>query len=132
MQPNVMALAKYRLEKSKEDLVTSKTNYDAGLYRGSVNRSYYAIFHAVRALLALEQKDYKKHSSVIAHFHKEYVKTGLFDKKYGEVINRAFEIRNEADYEDFYVFSKESVKRQLENAIKFIDAVEDYIGQQSK
>jgi len=120
-------LAKYRIEKAKEDLLTAKMSLDGGMLRGSVNRPYYAVFHAARALLALEGADYKKHVGVIAHFHREYVKTGLFDKAHGETISNAFVIRNEADYDDFYVLPKEDTVEQLTNAEKFTAAVENYI-----
>jgi len=123
-------LAKYRLEKAKEDLLTAKMSLEGGMLRGSVNRSYYAVFHAARALLALEGADYKKHVGVIAHFHREYVKTGLFDKTHGETISNAFVIRNEADYDDFYVLPKEDAVEQLINAERFTDAVENYIKSQ--
>lgn len=45
-------------------------------YRQSINRSYYAIFHAVCAVNALDGFDSSKHSGVIAHFNQQYVKNG--------------------------------------------------------
>lgn len=47
-----------------------------GNYKDSIGRSYYAMFSAVRAILALDGVDYSKHAAVIAYFQKEYVKTG--------------------------------------------------------
>ena len=44
------------------------------------NRSYYAIFHAIRSVNALDGFDSSKHSGVISHFNQEYVKTGMFEK----------------------------------------------------
>ena len=60
-------LSDYRLERAKEDIQTAKINIDNGLYKGAVNRSYYAIFHAIRAVNVLDGFDASKHSSVIAH-----------------------------------------------------------------
>ena len=54
MEGSVTSLSKYRLLKSKEDLSTAKSNYHEGSYRASVNRSYYAIFHALRAITAMD------------------------------------------------------------------------------
>ena len=64
-----MDLAKYRLARAKEDLETAAGNLDNGKYRASVNRSYYAVFHSIRAITALDHFDSSKHSGVIAFFN---------------------------------------------------------------
>ena len=43
-----------RIDHAREDLDTAFLVYNAGDYRSAVNTSYYAIFHAVRALAALD------------------------------------------------------------------------------
>ena len=68
-------LSLYRLQKAKEDLESSKKNYQGGDLRTAVNRAYYAIFHSLRAVLALDEYDSKKHSGVICEFRLRYVKT---------------------------------------------------------
>lgn len=54
MPHSVKDLSDYRLERAKEDIQTAKINIDNGLYKGAVNRSYYAIFHAIRAVNVLD------------------------------------------------------------------------------
>lgn len=76
---------------AKERLHSSKILLEAGSYKDSIGRSYYAMFTAVRALLAVEGQDFSKHAGVIAYFQKEYVKTGKFDKKYSKYISQAFQ-----------------------------------------
>ena len=71
------AMSRFRLEKAKNDLAAAKATASQGFYDVSANRSYYAIFHAARAVLALTGQDFRKHSGVIAFFRKEYVKTDL-------------------------------------------------------
>ena len=46
---------KYRLETAKERLAVAKELLDLHHFKDSINRSYYAIFTAIRALLAKEQ-----------------------------------------------------------------------------
>ena len=123
----IIALSLYRLNKAKRDLEDSKKTLDLEMYDNAANRSYYAIFHAARAVLALDGADFKKHSGVISNFQKNYIKTGIFDKKMSNIIKSAFDIRNETDYEDFYVVPKEDVKRQVSEAEVFIAAVEKHI-----
>ena len=65
---SLMDLSKYRLDKAKEMLSTARRDMDAKDYASANNRAYYCIFHAMRAVLALNGEDYKKHSAVIARF----------------------------------------------------------------
>ena len=57
MEGSVVDLSKYRFETAKEDLETAQNNLRDGNLRASINRSYYAIFRALRAVIALEQFD---------------------------------------------------------------------------
>ncbi len=121
------SMAQFRLEKAKKDLAAAKANAEQGFYDVSANRSYYAIFHAARAVLALTGQDFRKHSGVIAFFRKEYVKTGIFETKLSDIIQDAFEIRTDCDYEDFYVVAKEDVEQQIQNADYFVNKIEEYL-----
>ena len=116
MDGSVADLSKYRLEKAKEDLKTARDNYCEGSYRASINRSYYAIFHALRAITALDQFDSSKHSGIIAYINQHYVKTGIFDKSFSKMVDKAFRYREKADYEDFYVVAIEDAEDQIEKA----------------
>ena len=46
MQHRHQDLSRYRLKRAQEDLETAKLNYENGMYKAAVNRTYYAIFHA--------------------------------------------------------------------------------------
>ncbi|MCD8158718.1 MAG: HEPN domain-containing protein [Clostridiales bacterium] len=81
-------LSDYRLESADERLHSSKVLLEDGSYKDSIGRSYYAIFTAVRALIALDGKDFSKHSSVISCFQREYVKTGEIDPKYSKYFGK--------------------------------------------
>jgi len=124
-----MDLAHHRLTTAKECLITAKRDLDNEDYKASANRSYYAIFHSMRVILALDGVDFKKHSGVISYFNKEYIKTGKFDVEFAGVITMAFKVRNKCDYDDFYVVVKEDVKQQLIDAEKFIEAVHNFYQQ---
>ena len=120
-------LIKYRLSSAKEKLTSAKLLLEAGLYKDSVGRSYYAIFSAVRAILAIRQVDFSKHAGVIAFFQKEYIKTEVFDKKYSKYVQQAFQIRNSCDYDDFFIVSRQDAEEQYERAIEILAVIEKYI-----
>ena len=85
---------KYRLDTAKERLVAASSLIAAGCYKDSINRSYYAIFSATRALLANERIDFSKHSGVIGYFRRNYIKTGLLDVKYSGLYRKGFPIQD--------------------------------------
>ena len=118
---------KYRLELAIERVTATKTLIDNEAYRDSINRSYYAIFTAVRALLSERGVDFKKHSAVIGYFRREYIKTGIFDTKFSDYIGGAFEFRNDCDYEDFVIVSRAEAELQYQHAIEFVEAVKNYL-----
>lgn len=120
-------LSKYRLDSAKEKLISAKVLLDAGQYKDSVGRSYYAIFSAVRAVLASRQVDYSKHAGVIAYFQKEYIKTEIFDKKYSKYLQQAFQIRNSCDYDDFYIVSQKDAIEQYQRAEELLRVITEFI-----
>lgn len=119
-------LAIYRLDISKEMLDDAEANFDQGRYRTANNRAYYAIFQAISACLALEQKSFKSHGQVIGNFNKDFVHTGIFPKELGKRIKKAQELREASDYEGFYIVSIPETKQQLETARVVVDLVKKY------
>lgn len=122
-----MSLAKRRLEKAHECYEDAYNTIKSGSYNNAANRAYYSIFHAMRAVLALDDFDSKKHSGIIAAFRQRYIKTGIFPVKYSETIELAFKIRSKSDYDDFYIISKSEVFEQIDNAKEFLDAITEHI-----
>lgn len=120
-------LVSHRLASANEKLCSAKLLLDAGQYKDSVGRSYYAIFSAIRAVLATRQIDFSKHAGVIAYFQKEFIKTGIFDKKYSKYLQQAFQIRNSSDYDDFFIVSRQDAEEQYESAKEIVAVIEEYI-----
>ena len=130
MQPDEIGtgedLALYRIDTAKEDLKSAKILRDASCFKGANNRAYYAIFHAINAIHALNGVAYKKHKDAIANFNKEYVKTEVFPKEIGRKIAGVEEIRHASDYDDFYIATRDEVDEQISIAEEFIKMVEVY------
>ncbi len=127
MEGSSSDLAEYRLQKALDDLETARLLFQNNKLPQSLNRSYYSMFHATRALLALENFDSKKHSGIIAYFNKNYIKTEKIEKEYSRILMDALDYRNDSDYDDFFIISKEEAKKQIENAEYFYKRIESYI-----
>lgn len=125
----IESFAKYRLNKAKETLETARMIFNDGKdFTSANNRAYYAIFYAIRAVLAIEEIDFKRHKDVLAYFNKEYVNKEKFPKKIGRKISQAQRVREDSDYDDDYEPSLEKTEQQIDTAQELIDLVEKYIG----
>jgi uncharacterized protein (UPF0332 family) len=89
MLPKIKDLCLYRIEKAHKDLTAAKLLLEQNLLSQSLNRSYYAIFHITRALLALDEFESRKHSGIIAYFNRTYIANGTIDKIYSKILKRA-------------------------------------------
>lgn len=127
MEGSLKELAAYRLARAKEMLTASQSNLEIGQYKTSLNRSYYAVFHAMRSANALKGYDSSKHSGVIAFFTKEYLKTEILDRGLAAIIKDSSLCREKSDYDDFYVAGKAEAAEQLNNAQYFVQQIEIYV-----
>lgn len=127
MEGSVKELAIYRYSKAKEDISASEVMLKESLYKVSINHSYYAIFHAMRAITALKGYDSSKHSGIISYFNQNFVKSGVFDKDVSKIIKKASFLREKSDYEDFYIASRKDAVEQLDEAKVFLSIIEEYL-----
>lgn len=121
------ALSSVRYEHANECLKAAQKLIEQQCYKDAANRSYYAIFHAMRAVLVYDEIDMKHHSGIIAEFRRRYIKSGIFEVKLSEIISLLFDARTESDYDDFYIVSKAEAQQQAQNAETFIKAIGEYL-----
>ena len=128
MSPKISKdLAKHRLEQAFDDLKASEILYQSNLYKSANNRAYYSIFHSIKAVLALEPIDFKRHKDVVGYFNKNYVYPEIFPRKMGSKIADASSVREDSDYDDEYIVKQEDTLKQIETAKELLKLVEEYI-----
>ena len=120
-------LGNHRLEQAKEELEDAILLFNAQRYKSANNRAYYAIFHAIKAVLALEPVDFKRHKDVQAYFNKNYINTEIFPKTMGRKISKSSQIREDSDYDDEFVVKEEDTQIQIDTAKELIKLVEKYL-----
>lgn len=59
------------MEQARESLDASKIMLENDMIKDAINRSYYAVFYVLKAVLAIEEKDFKRHKDVVAYFNKK-------------------------------------------------------------
>ena len=121
------AFVSQRLDQAGEALEEAGLLAQAGHPRGSVNRSYYAMFYSVQALLAQAGLRTSKHSGAIALFDREFVKKGRIEKEFSRNLHRLFDLRQDSDYGDMFEASAEKAKEVLEQARLFVERARSYL-----
>jgi uncharacterized protein (UPF0332 family) len=97
-------------------------------YNISINRSYYAVFYAAKALLLKKKVSTKTHKGLIHQFGLEYVVNDKFDEKIAKNISGLEEDRNKVDYDfDFDFAKKMKAEIDLKDAKKFIEECKKFL-----
>jgi len=127
------ALARYRIQQAEESLDESRFLLSGDKSpRSVINRSYYAMFYAVMALLVYEPYSSSKHSGVLSYFNRRFIKEGIFDRDLGLQLNKAFELRQRGDYREYVEMKAEQVEPYIEHAKTFLDAVKNHLSQHGR
>ncbi|MCD8254716.1 MAG: HEPN domain-containing protein [Oscillospiraceae bacterium] len=121
------ALSAVRLNHAEECLRAAKSLIVGESYKSAANRAYYCVFHAMRAVLALDGIDMKHHSGIISEFRRLYIKTGFLDVSLSETISLLSDMRTDSDYDDFFVISKSEAAEGVKDAEAFLSAVRSFL-----
>ena len=129
-----MIVEQDRIDLARHYIVKARDRYDDGLvlknsnrYESAANRLYYSLFHATNAVLALKGAASNRHRGVKTLLDMHYIKTGIMDRKYSKLYNTVLEVREDSDYEDFYVIDKIEVDSNFIQVKEFIDYAEVFI-----
>ena len=115
------------LERAKDSIIAASSLLDQGFPDFAASRAYYAAFYAATALLVSEGLTFSKHSGVISHIHKEFVRTGKLDKQSGQDLNWLFELRNVGDYGETRHVPEADARQAIAAASGFLENVERLI-----
>lgn len=90
----------------------------------AVSRAYYAVFHAVSAAFALQDKTFVKHSALRAAVHRDLIKTGLWTVDLGIAFDIVWKLRDTGDYGGITHVTKEEADQAVEKAVQILDLIE--------
>jgi uncharacterized protein (UPF0332 family) len=113
----------YRLERARETLEEARLLAEHGHGHGAINRSYYACFYAVHALLASENLEAHTHEGTRTLFGKHFVKPGVIDADRGAVFTELAAARSESDFGDFVELEADDIEAAPDRAATFVEAV---------
>jgi uncharacterized protein (UPF0332 family) len=120
-------LARYYIAKARDRYDDCLVLKNMNRYESAANRLYYALFHSTNAALALKGAASNRHRGVKTLFDMHYIKTNIMDRKYSKLYLSVLEVREDSDYEDFYIIDKVEVDNNFIQVKEFIDYVEVFI-----
>ena len=112
-----------RIAQAQETLKEAEALWDHDLWRGVINRSYYAMFYAILALAASRDVAISKHSHAISFFDKEFVRTGIFPKELSRSVHYGFDQRQTSDYGEIWEIEAGEAEKALLEAKVFVEKV---------
>lgn len=122
-------LVALELKKARETYEEIGILLDANRLNGAANRMYYAVFHAICALLINDGHQVNTHKGSHALFSLHYIKTGALPKEYGQLYNQLQTMREESDYNCAYDVEIDELQQRLEPTKSLIEDIEKMINQ---
>lgn len=99
----------------------------ANKWSGAANRLYYAVFHAVSALLIHDGHSVNTHNGSHAVFNLQYIKTGILPVEYGRLYHQLQTMREESDYNCAYEVEPDELRERIEPAKELIKRIEELV-----
>ncbi|MEW6011243.1 MAG: HEPN domain-containing protein [Euryarchaeota archaeon] len=115
---------KILINNAHEKLEAAKNLFENGFYNDSVSRAYYAMFFSAKALLFKKNIHPKTHRGLISQFGLEFVNKNEFKKELFDLLARAQEDIEEADYGLFSSIDQNEAKIIIEGAESFLNECE--------
>jgi len=122
-------LIQYRVEQAKSTAKEADYLRNNQMYRGAMNRVYYSMFYMLQALALKYEYETSKHQRLIGWFNKEFVHTGILEKKYSKIITKGYNYRTKGDYETTFEFEESIVNEMFSAMNDFILKLEKFIQQ---
>ena len=114
-------------KKALEKFASAQMDMKDGLFDDAVSRAYYAVFHAVSAVLAQRGLTFSSHAQLMGAFNREFVKTREFPADTYRKLQQLFEDRQTGDYDWHSQIDEETAKQDLENAAHVIELCREYL-----
>ena len=111
------------LSLAEEELNGAELLLEAGFARVSLARTYFAVFHAARALLYASGFEPRTHGGVHHLFNLHFVKTTRFEPGASRLLAKLQKYREEADYSRAFVVDGDGAREELEAARAFVETV---------
>jgi uncharacterized protein (UPF0332 family) len=128
IQPD-RVLAEHELASGRQDLEEAQASLGRGNFKWSTIQSYYAMFHAGRALIYLRGYREKSHLCLSVALRELYVRAGKMEAELLSEFEDARALREQADYRGS--FSQSGAEESIRSAKGFLERAKELIAESS-
>lgn len=110
---------------SEKDLESAKKSFEDENYKWATIQAYYAVFHAVRALVYKSGYREESHAAMKTAFKELFVDNGIVPQKVYSVLERGMDLREMADYKETY--SKDGAEALITGVAEAVGMIKDFL-----
>lgn len=124
------ALVKLEMEKAMKTYAEAEALMKGEFWNGVASRLYYAVFHAVSALLVHDKHQVNTHRGVHTMFALHYIRTNALPTQYGKLFNQLQTMREESDYNCIYDVDPDELAAKMQPTKQLILDIGEMIQKQ--
>ena len=122
----IVTLELERVDKTLKEMEVQLQN---GLWGMVANRLYYALFHAVSALLISDGHEVGTHRGAVNRFSLYYVKEGIFSGEEGRLYSQLQSLREDGDYNCSIDIQQKEAEEKINPTRRLIEKIKQYIAE---
>lgn len=119
--------AKKSLEASRKWLEEAEKNFQSNALKSCLLSGYLAIFHAARSILFVDGYREKSHACIGRYLEEKYVRMGLLEPEWVEVLDHFRELRNTDQYNFNFFSSKDESEDAIKSSKEFVTRMEKLV-----
>jgi uncharacterized protein (UPF0332 family) len=106
------------LKEAENDFNEATDSFEDKSFKWCIIQSYYAMFHAAKALVMSKGYREKSHYCLEIALNELFIKTGRIDEKFLDMFDETMGARKDADYG--LIYSPDTAQEALDNSGEFI------------
>lgn len=111
------------IERADEALASAKDALEDGHLETAVSRAYYACFYSVHSQLAKRKQIASSHKQTGIKFRELFIKTGLLDKNFSDILKGLEKWRMDVDYAPCPEITPKKAAELVKKAEEFVTAL---------
>lgn len=115
------------LEKAARSFETAEIIVQSGAPDFASSRAYYGCFYIAEALLLSRGQKLSSHGQVISQYGLIFARTDELDRRFHQLLLRAFKIRQLADYQVEVAVEEDEAVDLIRGGREFLRAASDYL-----
>ena len=111
------------INKAYLDIKAANILHSYNMYSHSISCCYYAVFHAIKAVLQADDIIAESHKQVLGAFNKQFVHPGKVSSFVSQAAYSLFERRNTLEYEPTELEGEDGSKRGIKLATQAVQEI---------